>query len=128
MTSTMISEVLISGVQAFAPILGFPHSCLLELLGGAQMGSTLMGPLDAKVTMFAGLLGGKGTPWHRWEDTSRSTGVPESPNNYSVQKPDIRSDPISADPICPFPSSFLLSSALASASVCSLGSTWRFLL
>ena len=41
------------------------------------------------------------TPWPFREDKNRLTGVPRSP---WVKKHEIRSDPISADPICPFPS------------------------
>ena len=46
-------------------------------------------------------IGEKGTPWHFWEYKSRFKGVP----NKSLSKRNIksRSDPISADPICPFP-------------------------
>ena len=42
----------------------------------------------------------KGTPWHFWEDKSRLTGAPKK---IPVKKHEIRSDPSSADPICPFP-------------------------
>ena len=62
------------------------------------MGSALMGPLR-KVMRFD-RLGKKGSPWHFWEYKSRLTGVPKK---SLCRKHGIRSDPISADPICPFP-------------------------
>ena len=56
----------------------------------------------AKVMTFW-LIGEEGTPWLLWEYKSRLTGVPKQP---LCQKHEIRSDPISADPICLFPTYF----------------------
>ena len=46
-------------------------------------------------------IGEKGAPWHFGEYTSRLTGVITQKVPVKMYK--IRSDPISADPICPFP-------------------------
>ena len=59
-----------------------------------------MGPLPKSWVLTD--WGQKGTPWHFWEDLSRLTGVPQKD---PIKKHEIRSNPISADPICPFPSS-----------------------
>ena len=45
-------------------------------------------------------VGENGTPWHFWEDKSRSTGVPKK---SLCQKHELCGGPSSADPVCPFP-------------------------
>ena len=67
-------------------------------LGCGQNGVNTNGAA-AKVMSFD-RLGEKGTPWHLWEDKSRFMGVPKK---SLCQKNEIRSDPMSADTICPFP-------------------------